>query len=331
MGKALLAIGLAVGGLLLFAQSESRSKPGFASVKTILTVELRHDHERNVPSLNREDVMAYERHEHLRLTDLVAFTGENAGMELFILIDDASDPKLGSQFGDLRGFIEAQPATAAIGIGYMQHGTVDMAQNLTADHGRAAHALQLPIWSGDASPYLSLSDLIKRWPVSAARREVVMVTSGVDVLGGPLPMNPYLDAVIESAQRNEIVVNTDLHVWRAGHAGHSFFRLNWGQNHPAQRAEETGGEAYMLGFGSPVSFAPYLDEIAAYLAHQYRVSFLIMPEDKGGLLDVKFGTETSNAELVSPGRGRAVPEVSIVNKENNRLLTEPLKNKWSAI
>jgi hypothetical protein len=301
MGKALLAIGLAVGGVLLFAQSESRSKPGFATVKTILTVESRHDHYRNIPSLNREDVMAYERHERLRMTDLVAFTGENAGLELFILIDDASDSKLGSQFGDSRGFIEAQPATAAIGIGYMQLGTVDMAQNLTADHSRAAHALQLPIWSGDASPYLSLSDLIKRWPVSPGRREVVMVTSGVDVLGGPLPMNPYLDVVIESAQRNEIVVYA-IYMPGAGHAGHGFFRLNWGQNHLAQLAEETGGEAYMLGFGTPVSVAPYLDEIAAHLAHQYGVSFLMVPENKGGFRDVKFSTEASNAELVAPAK-----------------------------
>jgi hypothetical protein len=301
MGKAILAIGVAAGGVLLFAQSESRSKPGFATVKTILTVESRHDHDRNIPSLNREDVMAYERHERLRVTDLVALTGESAGLELFILIDEASDSKLGSQFGDLRDFIEEQPQTTAIGIGYMQHGTVDIVQNLTADHSRAAHALRLPIWSGGASPYLSLGDLIKRWPDSSARREVVMVTGGVDILGGPLPMNPYLDAVIENAQRNEIVVYA-IYMPGAGHAGHSFFRLNWGQNQLAQLAEETGGEAYMLGFGPLVSFAPYLDEIAAHLTHQYRVTFLMMPENKGGFRDVKFSTEASNAEVVAPAK-----------------------------
>ena len=68
----------------------------------------------------------------------------------------------------------------------------------------------------------------------------------------------------------------------AGHFGHSFWRLNWGQNHLAQIAEETGGESYMLGFGPPVSFAPYLTEVAEHLAHQYLVTFLIKPGEKAG-------------------------------------------------
>jgi len=152
-----------------------------------------------------------------------------------------------------------------------------------------------------ASPYLSLSDLIKRWPESSARHEVVMVTSGVDPLGGFGPMNPYLDAAIEHAQRAGILVYA-IYMPAAGHAGHSFFRMNWAQNHLAQLADETGGEAYMLGFGPPVSFAPYLEEIAAHLAHQYRVTFLMKPESKAGFRGVRFSTEVPNAELVAAAR-----------------------------
>jgi hypothetical protein len=71
------------------------------------------------------------------------------------------------------------------------------------------------------------------------------------------------------------------------------------QNYLAQLAEETGGESYMLGFGPPVALAPYLDEIAARLQDQYRITFLIKPENKGGLREVKFSTEVPNAELVA--------------------------------
>ena len=151
------------------------------------------------------------------------------------------------------------------------------------------------------SPYLSLTDLIKRWPRSSARHEVVMVTSGVDPLGGFGTINPYLDSAIEDAQRNGVAVYA-IYTPAAGHAGHSFFRMNWAQNHLAQLAEETGGEAYMLGFGPAVSFAPYLHEIDARLRHQYRVTVLMKPEKRGGFREVRFTTEVPNAELVAPAR-----------------------------
>jgi hypothetical protein len=54
MSEALLATSLAMGGLLLLAQNESHSAPNSAPVKTILTVEARHDHDKNVPLLNRK-------------------------------------------------------------------------------------------------------------------------------------------------------------------------------------------------------------------------------------------------------------------------------------
>jgi hypothetical protein len=68
--------------------------------QTILTVEARHDHDKNIPSLNKEDVM-YKGHARLTVTDVVSCTGENAGLELYALIDDSTSPIVGSQFDDL--------------------------------------------------------------------------------------------------------------------------------------------------------------------------------------------------------------------------------------
>jgi len=84
----------------------------------------------------------------------------------------------------------------------MRNGTVEVAQDMTADHAKAAKGLRLPLGAPGvvASPFLALSDLIKRWPATAARREVILVTSGVDPLGGGL-QDPYLDTSIEQAQR----------------------------------------------------------------------------------------------------------------------------------
>jgi hypothetical protein len=78
--------------------------------------------------------------------------------------------------------------------------------------------------------------------------------------------------------------------------------MNWGQNHLAQIAEETGGEFYGLGFGPPVSFAPYLAEISEHLAHQYVVMFLITPGKKAGFESIRFTTEVPNAEVVAAGK-----------------------------
>ena len=299
----LVTIGLAIAGVRLFAQTKSPSDSTFVPVQTIITVEARHDHDRAVPSLKQEDVMVYERRERLKVTELVAFEDSNAGLDLFILLDDASSTSLGSQLADLRQFIEAQPVTTAIGVGYMRNGSYDLRQKLTTDHALAAKSLRIPLSSAGVmpSPYLSLSDLIKKWPGNSARREVLMVTSGIDPLGGFGPTNPYLETAIDDAQRHGVIVYT-IYAPPAGHAGHSYFRLNLAQSHLAQISEETGGESYMLGLGPLVSFAPYLGEISARLAHQYRVTFLIKPEKKSGFRSVRFVTETPDAELLGASR-----------------------------
>jgi hypothetical protein len=46
--------------------------------------------------------------ERVRVTGWKHAGGDGAGLDLFILIDDASDSSLGSQLNDLREFINAQ-------------------------------------------------------------------------------------------------------------------------------------------------------------------------------------------------------------------------------
>jgi len=289
---------LSASGVFLIAQEKAAAPT--APVQMIVTVEARHGKE--VPVLSQGDVMVFQKSQRLRVTNSVALQGDRAGLELYILLDDASSSSIGSQLNDLRQFIDSQPAATSIGIGYLRNGTVEIAQNLTPDHARAAKALRLPLGSPGVtpSPFLALSDLIKRWPASPVRHEVLVVTSGIDPLGGAIA-NPYLDTAIENAQRAGIVVYA-IYMPAAGHSGHSPWRQNWGQNHLAQMGEETGGEAYMLGFEPPVSFAPYLTEVAEHLAHQYLVTFLAVPGNKPSFQAVRLTTEVPNAELVAAGK-----------------------------
>jgi hypothetical protein len=274
----------------------------------VVTVEPHHGSE--VPPVNREDVMVYEGKDRDAVTEWIPAQGNRAGVELFIMLDDGADSSLGQQLQDLRKFIDAQPASTKIGIAYMQNGTARIEQNLTSDHAQAAKALRLPmgIRGANGSPYFSLTDLIKRWPESPERREVLMASDGVDLFYGSGDLlDPYVDEAIQNAQRAGILVSA-IYTPGVGHFGHSYWQTYWGQLYLAQLADKTGGEAYYIGFnGPPVSFAPYLEDLDHRLSHQYFLTFLAKPPKKAGWQPVKLRTEVPKVDLVSADRIYVAP------------------------
>jgi hypothetical protein len=269
----------------------------------VVTVEALHGSE--VPEVSQRDVMVFEGHKRDQVTEWLPAQGDNAALELFILIDDSSNMSLGTQLDDLRKFIDSQPASTKIGVAYMQNGTAQIRQNLTGDHELAAKALRLPtgVPGINGSPYFSLSDLIKHWPESQARREVLMISSGIDRYYGETNLqDPYLSAAIADAQRANLVVYA-IYTPGAGHFGHDYWQSYWGQMYLLDLADATGGEGYYIGFqGPPVSFAPYLKQMDGSLSHQYLLTFIPQPQKKSGLQSVKLNTELSSAELVGPHR-----------------------------
>jgi hypothetical protein len=273
------------------------------SVQMLVTVEAVHGS--NVPIINREDVMVHQGRDRDKVTDWVPAQGDHAGLELVVLLDDSSNSSLGSQLEDIRKFIAAQPASTKIGVAYMQNGSAKMEQGLTSDHALAAKALRLPrgVPGVNGSPYFCLSDLVKHWPESTARREVLIVSDGIDrYYGGNDLEDPYLASAIEDAQRAGIVVFA-IYTPGVGHSSHSFYRTHWGQIYLSQVTDDAGGESYSIGFnGPPVTFVPYLDDLAHRLTHQYLLTFTAKPQKKSGLQQVKITTEVPNAELVSADR-----------------------------
>ena len=271
-----------------------------ASVRMIVTAEARHGSD--VPMLDAKDVLVHEGKDRDRVIDWVPAQGEHAGLELFILIDDSSARSVDLQLNDIRKFIDAQPSSAQIGIAYMQNGTARVEQNLTNDHALADKALRLPFGTAgaNASPYFAFSDLMKRWPQSNNRREVLMVTDGIDRYYGSGDLqDPYVTAAIEDAQRAGVLVSA-IYSPGAGHFGHSYWQTYWGQLYLSELTDRTGGESFYLGMtGPPVAFAPYLNDLANRLNHQYILTFIPKAEKKAGLRRVKVTTEVPNAELVA--------------------------------
>jgi len=271
-----------------------------ATVPVRMTVTASVDNGKRMPDVQKEDVFVNQGKERLQVTEWAPAQGDRAGLELFIVIDDASSTSLGSQLEDLRSFINAQPATTAIGVGYARNGIVQIGQDLTTDHPLAAKALRLPLGSSGAfgSPYLSAVDLMKRWPESSNRHEVILVADGIDRArrGHNALLNPDVDTAASVAHRTGTMIHT-LYFPGMGHWHRNFWTANNGQNALAKLSDMTGGESFFLGLQPPVSFAPYLDEIQKILNNQYLLSFSAKPEKKAGLKSVAISTEIAGVDL----------------------------------
>jgi hypothetical protein len=303
---------MAVFAFLVFtARNAAAQQPASTTgvpVHMVVTVEARKGEE--IPIINREDVMVHEGRDRDPVTEWMPATGEHAALQLFILLDDGANATLGTQLDDLRKFIDAQPDTTIIGVAYMRNGIAQIVQNPTSDHALAAKALRLPLGlrGVNGSPYFSLSDLVKRWPATTARRAVIMATDGIDLYYGTGDLqDPYVDEAIDNALRARITVSA-IYTPGVGHYGHSYWQTYWGQTYLSKLADETGGEAYYIGFtGPPVSFTPFLDDVGKRLNHQYLLTFLAKPPKKAGWQRVRLMTEVPNADLVAPRRVWVAP------------------------
>lgn len=184
-----------------------------------------------------------------------------------------------------------QPETTRIGLAYLRYGSASIAAPLSADHEQVARALRLPLGSPGiaASPYMGISDLVKKWSVDGARHEVLLISSGDDPYSPRNPENPYLLTAIADAQRRGVLVHSISY-------GRGQMRLDWGQNFLAELGEGTGGEAYWQS--TKVSFDTYLDDLTRRLQNQYLLT--LAPEQKKyGLEPVRVNAAGSRVSLKS--------------------------------
>lgn len=292
--------------ILSLLPSQAQDKVSITSpVQMTVTVRMLESNKR-MPEVNREDVIVRQGKERLQVTGWTPVGQSQTGLDLFILIDDAANPSLASQFGDLRHFIDSLPPNTSVGLGYMRNGTVHIAQDLTTNHSRITRALRLPLASSGAygSPYLSVIDLMKRWPENSNRREIVMISDGIDRFrGGPrahrlMPVNPDVDSASVVAQRTGTIVHT-IFARGVGRRANNFWEITNGQNNMAKLSDKTGGESFFLGTQNPVSFRPYLDTLLRDFDNRYVLEFNAVQGKKPGLQSVTLTTEVAGVELDS--------------------------------
>jgi hypothetical protein len=318
----LLRVPLVACCLLIFmvgtTYPQDKAAAGAVQVHVVITAESERD-DSEFPALRQGDVRVMKGKTVLQVSQLIPARGDNAALQLFILIDDTLDSHVGNNLSDIREFIGVQPTTTLIGVGYMSNAGVNIAQNFTPDHALAAKALRLPRGNLSTmdSPYLSLISLVKSWPQQNVRREVLMVTDGIDRLRGEKPaasqlgprfgpvyhsmptMSPDVDSASEISQRYNVIVHS-FYAVGVGRSARSSWDLQIGLSGLSKLADETGGECFSLGTSNAVSFKPYLERLQKIFDNQYFLVFLATPGKKPELQRVKLTTEAPNVEIAAP-------------------------------
>ena len=213
-----------------------------------------------------------------------------ANAQVALLIDNGLRESVGRELDNLRKFIRDLPPGIEVMVGYMQYGSVVSEQGFTADHTSAASNVHLPAGMPgmSASPYLCISDFVKKWPDSASSssdnslgapathkaRFILVLTNGVDPYNGSTSVmnqdSPYVATAVEDAQRAGVAVYS-IYFGGAGIGGES---ANFsGQSYLTQLTQETGGVNYYQGARNPVSMSPFLDMFRHAVSETYIATF----------------------------------------------------------
>jgi hypothetical protein len=253
------------------------------------------------PALGKQDINVTEGKQKREVTNWVPAQGDKAALQLAIVIDDADNQELASQLNDLKNFINSQSPSTAIGVFYASNGTVQPASQFSTDHDAVAKSVRIPLGYTGAysSIYLSVMSLMKGWPVTGgARREILLIADGIDRFRGDYPISPDVDSTTINAQRAGIMIHT-LFATGVGRATRNSFRLNLGQSNLAKIADATGGEAFFQGFFTPVSYAPFLQQLDMVLKNQYWLSWGTerTKKPKGELRGFKVRTEQHGVDI----------------------------------
>jgi VWFA-related protein len=297
-----LAISLVLLGIValpLFARQDGGSNGTAANV--VVTVEPRR--EKAIPPVTQADLKVVEEGQTRPITALRPLV--NAPTQMLIMIDDSARSSFDTLIPQLKQFVMALPPATQVAVGYMENGATRLTSNFTSDHAAAAASIRVVQGPGgaDVSPYDSLKDAINKWPKDeASRREVVMISSGIEGLGGGfMEDNPYVEAGINAAEKAGLVVYT-IYNPSVGHFGHSYWRNTWGQNFLSELADRTGGQSYNYLLGSVVNLTPFLDQILQAQQYQYLLTFLVKPENKSGSQPLQIKVSNKDASIAYPGR-----------------------------
>lgn len=286
------------------------STPGFAQKndqqgqgRAIVTILPSHPND-NVAGVSAQNLKLKVNGKDSSVTNFTPLQESNSPVELVLLIDGGARTSLGTEFRDLQTFAGELPPNTKMTIGYMDNGRAQLTGPLSSNSADVLKGLHLSSGfpGSNASPYFCLSDLAKNWPSHdrTARREVLMITDGVDNYDRRYdPEDPYVESAINDSVRAGLVVYSIY--WKdMGRANNSWYETNAGQNLLTMVTQATGGNSYWEGVGNPVSLQPFLQDFRRRLNHQYELSFSAASNGKPAVESMKVDLKVPSAKVDAP-------------------------------
>jgi hypothetical protein len=311
MKKARIALQIVLVPMLMTMPAIAQSEAGMGTGAAVVTVLPKHEGD-VAPSVANQDLSLKVNGKSAKVTTWAPFKSPGDKLELVLLIDESARSSLGTQMNEIEGFVKTLPPNAKAGIAYMENGRAAFSAPLSADHSQVLKALHLPSGGAgvDSSPYFCLSDLAKNWPSQdpEARREVVMVSDGVDRYNLHFdPDDPYVQAATSDAVKAHMVVYAIYWLGR-GRVDQTVYENNAGQNLMQIVTQATGGKSFWQGTGNPVSFQPFFEELTRRLRNQYELAFTTGIKGKPEV-------ETMKLKLSAPGDDVSAPQQVLVSPQ----------------
>jgi VWFA-related protein len=231
----------------------------------------------------------------------------NAPLSVAILIQDDVVSSIGNDIKAMKEFILRLPRGSRVMVGYIRSGSLQVRQKFTTDLEKAASALRIPLGSAGAAPfnpYVEIREAVKRFEgLPTGRRSMLVVSDGVDTSRGFDSSTPSqsidLARATKEAQRQSVAVYSFYAPTVALAASNNQLLMSNGLSSLERLADETGGRAFFQGTGVPVSFDPYLRELAISFARQKALTYLSTHPNKGyHRIEVKSGLP--NVEIDHP-------------------------------
>ena len=301
---------LGISAIVLAAGTLMAASPGFAQKHTlqgqgraIVTV-VPSAKNANAGQISAQNLKVKVNGKDSAVTSFNQLQENDSPVELVLLLDAGARASLGTQFSDIQAFVKEMPPNTKMAIAYMQQGRAAFSSQLSSNAADVLKGLHLStgIPGENASPYFCLSDLAKNWPSHdrTARREVLMITDGVDNYERRFdPDDPYVQTAIKDSVGAGLVVYSIY--WRnSGRINNTGYQTNAGQNLLLEVTQATGGNSYWQGLGNPVSLQPLLQDLHRRLNNQYEVSFTAPSNGKPEVESLKVDLHVPSAKVAAP-------------------------------
>lgn len=208
-------------------------------------------------------------------------------LTLAVLIQDGVVPSVSSDITRIADFVRHLPRGSRVLVGYIRSGSLQVRQKFTSDLERAASTMRAPIPFASASSsntYQEIIEGLRRFDSQpTGRRAILVVSDGLDSSQGfsISPQSLNLERAIKEAQRRSVAVYAFYAPTVSIISGGNRLLIGNAQGSLERLSEETGGRAFFQGTGAPVSFEPYLRDLATSLSRQIAVTYLSTHTNKG--------------------------------------------------